>query len=492
SVPADAARPSVRRSHLALHPAQGSSHRDRDQGARSGLASRSGTEGGRGPATERHVYASTRGPARSGAGQSPRARPQPHRPSVAALRPGLAVERGLPDGSRAAAPGAARARRSRTGPDALPRSHPGVADARPIARHADRALAHAAEVAGRNARGAGREPRRTREDRGRPAPGPPGAARLPEPGAAASLHHRGLRSAALPRVLHRVAAGRGARTRYGVAQVRTADRMARPYAVRLHRTTFRRRRLECAHRRAPVHGGAQGAAGRSPSRPRRRRTRRPRATRAGTVPRRQRVQRGTPADPALATARRPAGAGLPVQDHRRLLAIDRRAVMTTSFGPYRGDGTTPGGAATGSRGERGRYLADSQLVAAVNTALIVEQPLLVTGEPGTGKTALAWSVATELGLGHVLNFHTRSDHQARDTLYEIDHLLRFYHAQVHDDRATNPEHYVRWNALGEAIRSTSRRLVLIDEIDKAPRDFPNDLLNELDQMEFRVPELAIE
>lgn len=166
--------------------------------------------------------------------------------------------------------------------------------------------------------------------------------------------------------------------------------------------------------------------------------------------------------------------------------------MTTSFGPYRGDGTTPGGAATGSRGERGRYLADPQLVAAVNTALIVEQPLLVTGEPGTGKTALAWSVATELGLGNVLNFHTRSDHQARDTLYEIDHLLRFYHAQVHDDRATNPEHYVRWNALGEAIRSTSRRLVLIDEIDKAPRDFPNDLLNELDQMEFRVPELAIE
>ena len=166
--------------------------------------------------------------------------------------------------------------------------------------------------------------------------------------------------------------------------------------------------------------------------------------------------------------------------------------MTTSFGPYRGDGTTPGGAATDSRGERGRYLADPQLVAAVNTALIVEQPLLVTGEPGTGKTALAWSVASELGLGHVLNFHTRSDHQARDTLYEIDHLLRFYHAQVHDDRATNPEHYVRWNALGEAIRSTSRRLVLIDEIDKAPRDFPNDLLNELDQMEFRVPELAIE
>jgi MoxR-like ATPase len=166
--------------------------------------------------------------------------------------------------------------------------------------------------------------------------------------------------------------------------------------------------------------------------------------------------------------------------------------MTTSLGRYRGDGTTSGGGAGEGRGEHGRYLADPQLVAAVNTALIVEQPLLVTGEPGTGKTALAWSVATELGLGEVLNFHTRSDHQARDTLYEIDHLLRFYHAQVRDDRATNPEHYVRWNALGEAIRSTTRRLVLIDEIDKAPRDFPNDLLNEIDQMEFRVPELALD
>ena len=88
-------------------------------------------------------------------------------------------------------------------------------------------------------------------------------------------------------------------------------------------------------------------------------------------------------------------------------------------------------------------------------------------------------------------FHTRSDHQARDALYEIDHLLRFYHAQIHDERATQPELYIRWNALGEAIRSPTRRVVLIDEIDKAPRDFPNDLLDEIDQMEFRVPELAM-
>src|SRR5436190_22951249 len=158
---------------------------------------------------------------------------------------------------------------------------------------------------------------------------------------------------------------------------------------------------------------------------------------------------------------------------------------------YRGDGVYPDGSTPDTRGEKGRYLADPQLVSAVNTALIVEQPLLVTGDPGTGKTTLAWSVASELGLGPVLEFHTRSDHQARDVLYEIDHMLRFYHAQIRDERATRPELYLKWNALGEAIRSPARRVVVIDEIDKAPRDFPNDLLDEIDRMEFHVPELGL-
>ena len=159
---------------------------------------------------------------------------------------------------------------------------------------------------------------------------------------------------------------------------------------------------------------------------------------------------------------------------------------------YSGGGASAEGQAPSARGERGRYIADPQLVSAVNTALIVEQPLLVTGEPGTGKTTLAWSVASELGLGPVLQFSTRSDHQASDAFYEIDHLLRFYHAQTGDVRASQPETYVRWNALGEAIRSPTRRLVLIDEIDKAPRDFPNDLLDEIDQMAFKVPALGVE
>jgi len=163
----------------------------------------------------------------------------------------------------------------------------------------------------------------------------------------------------------------------------------------------------------------------------------------------------------------------------------------TTWIRYRGDGASPSGAASQTRGEHGRYLADPKLVTAVNTALAVEQPILVTGEPGTGKTMLAWSVATELGLGPVLEFHTRSDNQARDTLYDFDYLLRFYHAQTRDARAENLESYIRWQALGEAIRSETPRVVLIDEIDKAPRDFPNDLLDELDRMEFRVPELGL-
>jgi MoxR-like ATPase len=163
----------------------------------------------------------------------------------------------------------------------------------------------------------------------------------------------------------------------------------------------------------------------------------------------------------------------------------------TSWMRYRGDGTTPSGQAAETRGEHGRYLADPRLVTAVNTAITVGQPLLVTGEPGTGKTMLAWSIASELGLGPVLEFHTRSDNQARDVLYDVDYLLRFYHAQTRDPRAEQIESYVRWQALGEAIRDKEQRLVLIDEIDKAPRDFPNDLLDELDRMEFRVPELSL-
>lgn len=143
-----------------------------------------------------------------------------------------------------------------------------------------------------------------------------------------------------------------------------------------------------------------------------------------------------------------------------------------------------------TRGEPGRYLADPQrLVPAVRTAIALSRPLLVTGEPGTGKTSLAWSIAWELDLGEVLEFHTRSDNKARDLFYTFDPVRRFYHAQVRDPRAADPWNYVEPGPLGRAFCGETRRVVLIDEIDKAPRDFHNDLLDALDRMYFTIDEV---
>lgn len=163
--------------------------------------------------------------------------------------------------------------------------------------------------------------------------------------------------------------------------------------------------------------------------------------------------------------------------------------MRDSFTKYRGDGKTISGERAVTRGEMGRYLADPELVASVNAMLAVERPLLVTGEAGTGKTMLAFSIAAELELEEVLFFPVRSDHQGRDVLYQFDNMQRFYDASIHDPKAHDLKNYLKLGPLGEAITSERRRLVLIDEIDKAPRDFPNDLLNALDKLELRIPEL---
>ena len=145
-----------------------------------------------------------------------------------------------------------------------------------------------------------------------------------------------------------------------------------------------------------------------------------------------------------------------------------------------------------AEGQPPRYIPSEPIVRAVNTALAVGQPLLVMGEPGVGKSALARSIADELGLGKVLLFVTRSDSQPSDVLYHVDHIGRMYDAQVLREQAADVSRYVRLMPLGEALTDPGQRVVLIDEVDKAPRDFSDGLLHELDQMSFIIRETGRE
>jgi MoxR-like ATPase len=156
----------------------------------------------------------------------------------------------------------------------------------------------------------------------------------------------------------------------------------------------------------------------------------------------------------------------------------------------------------GLRGRVHAYIPDAKLIAAVNAAILLGRPLLLTGEPGCGKSEFAYAVAHAAGVS-LLEAHVRSDSRARDLLYHYDALHRFGEAQIgeaavkRDSVATmtkvvDPRNYIEILPFGRALIAPTRQVVLIDEIDKAPRDLPNDLLREIDRGEFEISEIPKE
>jgi MoxR-like ATPase len=133
------------------------------------------------------------------------------------------------------------------------------------------------------------------------------------------------------------------------------------------------------------------------------------------------------------------------------------------------------------------YVATDDLKLAVNAALALERPLLVKGEPGTGKTLLAETVAEALGRP-MFEWHIKSTTKAQQGLYEYDAVSRLRDSQLGDGRVADIANYINHGVLWEAFESETPAVVLIDEIDKADIEFPNDLLRELDRMEFYVYE----
>src|SRR6201996_5257825 len=134
-----------------------------------------------------------------------------------------------------------------------------------------------------------------------------------------------------------------------------------------------------------------------------------------------------------------------------------------------------------------RYIATEDLKVAVNAAVALERPLLIKGEPGTGKTVLAYEIAAALGAD-LITWHIKSTTKAQQGLYEYDAVTRLRDSQLGDERVKDVRNYIKKGKLWEAFTAEKRPVLLIDEIDKADIEFPNDLLQELDRMEFYVYE----
>jgi MoxR-like ATPase len=133
------------------------------------------------------------------------------------------------------------------------------------------------------------------------------------------------------------------------------------------------------------------------------------------------------------------------------------------------------------------YVATEDLTIAVNAAVALQRPLLVKGEPGTGKTELARQVSAALGL-EMIEWHVKSTTKAQQGLYEYDAVSRLRDSQLGDARVHDVANYIKKGKLWQAFAADERKVLLIDEVDKADIEFPNDLLQELDRMEFHVYE----
>ena len=134
-----------------------------------------------------------------------------------------------------------------------------------------------------------------------------------------------------------------------------------------------------------------------------------------------------------------------------------------------------------------RYVATEDLQMAVNAAVALQRPLLIKGEPGTGKTLLAEEVAASLGMP-LISWHIKSTTKAQQGLYEYDAVSRLRDSQLGDEKVHDIANYIKRGKLWEAFTADQRSVLLIDEVDKADIEFPNDLLLELDRMEFHVYE----